>query len=54
MTITLDPNKKPISSIYFTRRQKNSQIAPVMLDKDDTKIIIKAFNSYKAKAKKIL
>lgn len=53
MTILLDSNKKPISSIYFTRRQRNSHITPVMLGRYDTNIIVKAFNAYRAEAERI-
>lgn len=53
MTIILDSNKKPISSIYFTRRQRSSNITPVFLDRHDTSIIVDSFNDYKNKAQKI-
>ena len=53
MTIFLDTNKNPISSIYFTRRQKNAHITPVMLDQNDTNIILEAYNSYREKAERI-
>ena len=53
MTIILDREQKPISSIYFTRRQRSSNITPVYLDRYDTTFIVDSFNEYKRKASKI-
>ena len=51
MTIALDLNREPISSIYFSRRQKGSHISPIFLGTEDTIPIIEIFNQYKDKSK---
>lgn len=51
MTVLVNSNKMPFSSIYFPRRMRSANIFPVLLDNiDDTLAVFESFHAYWIKA----